>query len=184
MDFKTLAEFKSANPTLCESIVAEVISAHNSQVNTEAEKAIKADLEKRAKDTEAKLAESDNKVVTLEAEKKTLQENLQKYTEAELAGKRASIVTAVIKETELPEFALTELFKESLDKVPFDSEKEAEFKEAIKALCTDRKSLIKESAPAPEKKKVDTGMLTSVQKKVSESTGVTVEKGKQLLGVA
>ena len=170
---KLMATYPELTAQLTSKVLSEAKSVGELKTVTEELNTWKT----RAEAAEAKVTEQDTELVQLKADKETLTEQVATYTAEKMDTKKAGIIAECIKIAELPEFAVTDTFKETLSRVTFDPENEATFTEAITALVEDRKTLAANAKPTTPPVKVGSTKVNTKTAKVSEGeTGSTDNK--------
>jgi seryl-tRNA synthetase len=179
MDLKSLslAELKASNGTIFEAVMSEAM--------TKVEESTK--IAKYKKNSEEVLPEKIQEVETLkktveETEKerdglkdeiKTLKEQIAKHDAERLDGVKLNAIAEVQKEVGLTDEQMTEVFREDINRLPFEADKVDDFKAAVKVRMEERKAL-----PVQKKKVVENAgtKLTDTTKKTDEKKVTETEK--------
>lgn len=159
----TLEEMKKDHPELLAAYALEV----KEELETKAVVAASTKLSEEVKTLREQVGKIDGEKVALLAENKALKEQNDKTAKEVAESTRKGIIAEEISKAKLPDFAVTDSFKESLDLVPFTMETKEEFTKKVTALCEDRKTLA-EKVPS---KKISTGPVNTPpeKKEVKES---------------
>lgn len=111
----------------------EELRAERPDLVTSLTEAVKAEVEEKGEQS-AKLAEAQDRITEIEAEKKGLEKKLDEAELTIAARKREDLIDTKLAEAKLPEKAVTERFRTSL--------LEAKDEEAVDALIADRTELV------------------------------------------
>ena len=169
-------EAVKANKEIFEAIINEYKETENIQkvkdsiVTLEAKV---ADLEKVITEKDKAIAEKDTAMEALKKENDEAKQKLDDIAVSEAMAKKEEMITRLVKEAELPDEAVTDVFKEQLRAVKESKTKDGEeekvvtVEEGMKKIIEDRKTLVKK---APEKKVLNSGEEFVVDKKESKAT--------------
>lgn len=129
-----LTEFKEKYPELAEAFKLEIAESISDE---------KTKLQTKVTDLEEKISTLDEEKVVLATEKKDLEEKVNTFEDQKLSADKKEIIKAVVKESKIEDTLVTDVFEGTLNAVEYDADKVEKFKESIKALCEDRKGIVK-----------------------------------------